>query len=220
VRIVPNINENNITYKGGESPEVVYPLTTGNKEIRLLQEQDGVTRVVVTKKDGSSLSQPLQFELSDLNASMLSATETGTILVWQTSVVRQVQVRIFIDFASGIPFERFYNLEIRPNIQINFDYSNPVEHEQQWYEQIDYAPTYNLIANGKVSASTIEPPAQDITSELNFVKSSGLSIIQVERTTGIITISEPLLEDAYVVIRVYTIYGYEQIYRIKIKATP
>jgi len=212
IQVVPNISST-ITHKGGSSPEYVYPPS----QLRLLEVQDGVRRVLITKRNGDPINN-LQFELSNYNAASISDSELGVINVWNTAVEREVEIRIFIEFASGVNFETFYYITIRPNIEIELDYSNGVLYNGNIYEQINYVSTYNLVLNSKVAAFSIVPADVNITDTLWFSLSGNNPYVSItDNKNGVLSIA-PITQDQYIIIRIFNEYDYEQYYYIKIKA--
>ena len=221
IKVVPNVTDI-ILYKdngsGGtipNNPEIVYPPVGETTVIRLLEVQDGVQRVNVTDKDGASLNNRLQFSLNNDNWAIVN--EFGEITIWGPSDdERELQVQIYIEYDSDINFERTYNILIKPNMQINFYYADPLLYEGFEYEQIDYVSTYDLIVEGKVTAESIVPEGNDITSELEFSMQEYNQYVTIS-SDGILTIA-PITQDQFIAIRVYNIDEYYKVYRIRIRA--
>ena len=194
-------------------PEVVYPSIGEVVVIDLL-----AGRVNITDLDGIQIpSENIQFAIN--NESYGSVDSNGVVTIWDTAVNREVIITVYIEFDSQIDFEEFYLIEVRPNIQIIADYSNAVDYEGFSYEEISFDTSFDLIAEGKILALTVDPsinPAQDISDQLTFVK-VGESPINVS-SNGILTYSGAI--DAYITIRVETVSDYQITYRVKVLGNP
>jgi hypothetical protein len=214
ILIVKNIVAT-LTYPdSGNLPEVIYPSTQEPVIIDLL-----AGRVIIEDLEGVQIPvEDINFEISNENYGLVD--QDGLVTIWSTAVERELYVRIYIEFASGVDFESFYQIEVRPNIEIIVDYSNAVTHGDYDYEQISFTTSFDLIAEGKVFAQTVDPsidPAQDISDELRFTK-VGDSPINVSEE-GVLTYSGT--EDAYITIRIDTVSSDLQLtYRVKVLGAP
>lgn len=235
IRIVPDIETNNqVNYPDNGNPlvpnlpEVVYPPTEGTLMIDLLAQEvmdtEGLTsRVNIRDRSGVLIpvgtgTGQVQFEVNNIAFGIVGVD--GKLTINKTSVERNLEVRIFIEYASGIDFETYYNITVVPNIQINATYSNTVTYNDYEYESIGFAGTYDLIATGKISAYTVDPaisPADDISDVLLFTLRDSNDYIAISET-GELSYLQPITEDQYISIRVYTNYDYFIIYRVRIEA--
>ena len=200
-------------------PEIIYPPTTGNAIVDLLLAEILVEgqlkpRVDIKTIAGDPITN-LNYEISNINAG--SVDEFGQVFIWSTATERDIKIRIYILFDSGIDFETFYDIKIMPNIQIVADYSNAVPHNSQAYQEIAFITSYDLITEGNISANTVDPsidPADDITDTLIFSLIETNDYIKI--IDGVLSYTGiPFTEDQYINIRVYTNYDYQITYRVK-----